>query len=245
MRAFRHPHPSLFWIRSSIFHSGHWIAQPIESAWTRSPDTKVEQYMTVTTRGARRLRPGDRLDRLALTTIAGGRLSLPNGEDLIHVHLLRFAGCPVCTLHVHAFTGRHAEIELAGVRSLLVYPSTRQELARYQPELPFDVVADPERSLFRRLGAESSVRAVLDPRAWGPSAVAIAQAVATAVRERRPIAPRTSKEGSLGLPADLLIAPDGEVVGSKYGAHAADHWTVDEVIAAAAAWRLGSHRLPN
>lgn len=197
--------------------------------------------MTVKTRGGRRLGPGDRVGPLSLVTIAGDRLRLPNGEDLIHVHLLRFAGCPVCTLHVHAFAGRHAEIERAGVRTLLVYPSTRQELARYQPELPFDVVADPERSLFRRMGAESSARALLDPRAWGPSATAIVHAIATATH-RRLTAPLRPNGGSLGLPADLLIAPGGEVVASKYGEHAADHWTVDDVIIEAATWRLGTHR---
>jgi peroxiredoxin len=201
--------------------------------------------MTVISRGGRRLSPGDRLDPLSLLTIAGNRLLVPNGEDLIHVHLLRFAGCPVCTLHVHAFTGRHGEIERAGVRTVLVYPSTRQELARYQAELPFDVVADPERLLFRRMGAESSVRALLDPRAWGPSTTAIVRAIATAARGRRSIAPLRPNGGRLGLPADLLIAPGGEVVASKYGAHAADHWTVDEVIIEAATWRLGAHRPSN
>lgn len=205
----------------------------------------MEQHMTVMTRGGRRLRPGDRLGPLSLVTIAGDRLRLPNGEDLIHVQLLRFAGCPVCSLHVHAFAGRRAEIERAGVRTVLVYPSTEEELARYQPELHFDVVADPAKALFRRFGAESSVRAVLDPRAWGPSAVAIMHTVAGSAREGRPMAPLTPRSGSLDLPADLLIAPDGEVVASKYGEHAADQWTVDEVITAAAAFRHASHRAPN
>ena len=38
------------------------------------------------------------------------------------------------------------------------------------------------------------------------------------------------KNGSFGLPGDFLIASDGHVVASKYGAHAYDQWTVDEVL---------------
>ena len=36
--------------------------------------------------------------------------------------------------------------------------------------------------------------------------------------------------GSLGLPADLLIGSDGRVVATKYGVHADDQWSVDELL---------------
>jgi hypothetical protein len=39
--------------------------------------------------------------------------------------------------------------------------------------------------------------------------------------------------GNLGLPADLLIAGDGRVVAVKYGTHAYDQWSVDELLGAA------------
>jgi hypothetical protein len=39
--------------------------------------------------------------------------------------------------------------------------------------------------------------------------------------------------GSLGLPADFLIAGDGRVLACKYGQHAADHWSVAELLALA------------
>lgn len=38
---------------------------------------------------------------------------------------------------------------------------------------------------------------------------------------------------NLGLPADLLIAADGRVVAAKYGSHAYDQWSVDELLALA------------
>ena len=39
--------------------------------------------------------------------------------------------------------------------------------------------------------------------------------------------------GRLGLPADFLIAPDGRVMAAKYGEHADDQWSVDEMLALA------------
>jgi hypothetical protein len=37
------------------------------------------------------------------------------------------------------------------------------------------------------------------------------------------------------MPADFLIAPDGGVVARKYGEHADDQWSVDEILRLATA----------
>ena len=39
--------------------------------------------------------------------------------------------------------------------------------------------------------------------------------------------------GPLGLPGDFLIAPSGLIIAVKYGTHAYDQWSVDELIALA------------
>ena len=36
--------------------------------------------------------------------------------------------------------------------------------------------------------------------------------------------------GILGLPADFLIAPDGKILAAHYGKHAADQWTMEELL---------------
>ena len=52
--------------------------------------------------------------------------------------------------------------------------------------------------------------------------------------------------GSLGLPADLLIGSDGRVLATKYGVHADDQWSVDELLQLALTKRgisrSGAHR---
>jgi hypothetical protein len=45
----------------------------------------------------------------------------------------------------------------------------------------------------------------------------------------------TPEHGSFGLPGEFLIGSDGRIVASKYGTHAADQWSVDEVLAIARA----------
>jgi hypothetical protein len=40
----------------------------------------------------------------------------------------------------------------------------------------------------------------------------------------------SSGESALGLPADFLIATDGRVRACKYGEHADDQWSVDELL---------------
>jgi len=54
--------------------------------------------------------------------------------------------------------------------------------------------------------------------------------VGAAIRGKEKLSPITPKNGSFGLPGDFLIASDGRVIASKYGEHAYDQWTVDEVL---------------
>ena len=45
----------------------------------------------------------------------------------------------------------------------------------------------------------------------------------------------------LGLPADFLIEPDGRLRAAKYGRHASDHWSVDELLRLARTPAAGHH----
>jgi hypothetical protein len=70
---------------------------------------------------------------------------------------------------------------------------------------------------------------VLDPRAWG--AVVRGGALTLLGRFRAPAARQDG--GHLGLPADFLVDSRGTVIAAKYGAHADDQWSVDELLARA------------
>jgi hypothetical protein len=169
-----------------------------------------------------------------LDTVAGARVPVPHPDRLVHLQFRRFAGCPVCNLHLRSIVNRLGEIEAAGIREVVVFHSSAEALRPYTADLPLDVIADPGRALYRELGVEYGARALLDPRGWPTIARAVARELRAVRRRDRPAPPANPEGGRLGLPADFLIAPDGQVLAAKCGAHVDDQWSVDELLTLAA-----------
>ena len=170
---------------------------------------------------------GKSFPSIAAKNIHGATVSVPDTEGrLTHLQFRRFAGCPVCNLHLQAFIQRNAELSAAGIKEVVVFHSTDAKLLPYQGRFPFDVVGDPKKKLYERYGVETSVWALLHPGAW-PALVK------GYLQKDKPALEGLPGGGPLGLPADFLIAPDGTVKAAHYGKHADDQWSVDEVVAKA------------
>ncbi|WP_322725977.1 peroxiredoxin-like family protein [Streptomyces spongiae] len=174
------------------------------------------------------------MNERSLAAVSGDQVAVPDPDRLIHLQFRRFAGCPVCNLHLRSVTRRHREIEAAGIREVVVFHSPTEELLPHTTDLPFAVVADPTRRLYTEFGVERSPRALLSPRAWLPIAGAVLSGVREVVRGREHLPSTSPHGGRLGLPADFLIAPDGRVLAAKYGEHVYDQWPVDELLDLAA-----------
>ncbi|MGH2968080.1 MAG: peroxiredoxin-like family protein [Solirubrobacteraceae bacterium] len=168
---------------------------------------------------------GDRVPEHSLDGISGEAVRIPDPNGTVHLQFRRFAGCPYCNLHLRSIATRYDEIRAACVREVIVFHSSAADLVSYNEELPFPVIADPDKALYHEFGVEAKARALLNPRAWLP-------AIHGAATKRRPHS-GDHRSGHLGLPADFLIASDGTVLASKYGRHAFDQWTVDELLALA------------
>ncbi len=162
-----------------------------------------------------------------LTTAESLEVEIPDSRNLIHLQFRRFAGCPFCSVHLHSFVRRHDEITKAGIREVVVFRSTAAAVQRHHGDAPFAVVADPGGKLYAEFGVGSGLRAVLSPRA-------LLMALPNVIRmlPTLPGIPPWGK-GALALPADFLIATDGRVLAGKYGTHADDQWSVDELLALA------------
>ncbi|WP_245656460.1 peroxiredoxin-like family protein [Microtetraspora fusca] len=187
--------------------------------------------------GPGRITAGATITQRWWTAVSGEAVPIPDADRLVHLQFRRFAGCPVCNLHLRSVAARHDEIAAAGVREVVVFHSTAETLRPHTAELPFAVVADPGRRLYREFGVESALRALLDPRVWGRVVYGVLRDLGPVLRGRRPAPSLNPEGGRLGLPADFLIAPDGRVVAVKYGDHAYDQWPVDEILALARAER--------
>ena len=211
---------------------------------------------------------GSAFPSLQLSGLDGATIAIPDAGETVHLQLRRFAGCPVCNLHLRSFVRRADDIQpsgdvgadlghrgpaaraggvlgsqryldlrqvarqltTAGVREGIVFHSTPESLRVYEPELPFTIVADPTKQIYRALGVESTARAVLDPRLLIRLPKIFLSAIRGIVSPPHRIPPMLPTGGQLGVPADFLIASDGHVVAAKYGQHAYDQWTVDELL---------------
>jgi peroxiredoxin len=168
-----------------------------------------------------KLRAGAVISARELVTIRSERIQLPDPAGVVHLQFRRYAGCPFCDLHLRSILQRHQELVAAGIREVVVFQSSSAELLAQRGDVPFAVVADPTRRLYAAFGVGSSPRAVLDRSAW--------LAGVRAVTSRCPLLP-ASRQQALGLPADFLVAADGHVLACKYGVHAYDQWSVDDLL---------------
>lgn len=170
---------------------------------------------------------GEVIAPVTLQTLNHGPLELP-GAGLVHLQFRRFAGCPVCNLHLQSFVRGLPLLQAAGVTTVAFFHSSAESMQPFQGDLPFPTVPDLERRWYAHFGVEQSLWAVAHPRVMA----AALRGLFTA-----PSSPFVGEGGQQGLPADFLLDAQGVVRAVKYGAHANDQWEVNDVVALAAAAR--------
>lgn len=176
-----------------------------------------------------RLAVGSVLEPFTLTALDGPVIAVP-GPGRVHLQFRRFAGCPICSLHLRGFAGRHGDIAAAGITEVAFFHSAAEHLRGYQADLPFAVIADPDRVYYRRFGVEKGVRSLADPRALAAAVRGGRQWMAHRGEPDWAGVGESDGTSHLGLPADFLIDTDGTVAAVHYGRHADDQWSVDELL---------------
>ncbi len=169
-----------------------------------------------------RFKPGDIVPARTLESVTGGPVSVPDSNRLVHLQLRRFVDCPICNTHIAEVRRRAREIEAAGIKEVIVFHSSVKSIRSYQKDLPFVLVGDPKKALYKEFGIKASLR-FLSLESLG----AALRGVAHGHFGLR------LWGGPMGLPGDFLIAPSGRIKAAKYGTHAYDQWSVDELIALA------------
>ena len=167
---------------------------------------------------------GTTISKRTLLTTTSEAIQIPDPINIIHLQFRRFAGCPFCSVHLGTIKRRHNEILAAGIREVVMFRSTDAALQRHHADIPFAVIADPTGKLYTEFGVGFGLRALLSPRA-------LFMALPNVVRllPKLPGIPSGLK-GTLGLPADFLISSEGRVLACKYGSHADDQWSVDDLL---------------
>jgi len=167
---------------------------------------------------------GDFVSPRKIESVASGTVPLPHPNRLTHLQFRRFAGCPICHLHLQTFIRRWSELEEGEIEEVAVFHSSRQVMLDHHADAPFPLIADPEKALYKVFGVEKSLASVLHPSAM--------LSALQGLLAHGPALPG-KWQSPLGLPADFLIRSDGQIVALKCGSHAYDQWSVDEVLAKA------------
>jgi len=172
-----------------------------------------------------KVKAGETIQAMTLINIHDREVVIPDAKTRwVHLQFRRFAGCPICNLHMQHVLSRYPDIEAAGIKEVVIFHSPKESLLPFQGNFPFDVIADPEKKLYEQFGVGTSIFAILDVGVWP----AIAKGIS---KENKPTG--DPENGALGLPADFLINNEGKVIASHYGKHAYDQWNVDELLALA------------
>jgi peroxiredoxin len=153
-------------------------------------------------------------------TVSGKELNVPDSGSLTHLQFRRFVGCPICNTHIGQMIKRAEEIKSAGIQEVIFFHSREEEMRPLQQGVPFDLVADAEKVYYKEFGVETSLAYFLNHKT-------LVAAVRGILRGNLTL---RMTGGPLGLPAEFLIEPDGQVRAAKYGRHAYDQWSVDELL---------------
>lgn len=155
------------------------------------------------------------------------RLSEYWRQSLTAFVFVRHLGCIFCREQVKDLRAHASQIAAAGIQVVLVTPASTQRNAAFARDLdlPFPILADPERRAYAAFGfAEGTVGQLLSPRVAARSVEALLHG---AVPGRR-------IGNSRQLPGAVIVDRDGRVRYRKVARDAADHLTTADLLAEAA-----------
>lgn len=168
-----------------------------------------------------KIKVGDKVPELVLTSIAERIIKIPDPNRVTHLQFRRFSGCPICNLHLHQFIQNHHKLTESNIQEVALFHSSQQEMLQHQANAPFALIADPDKKLYKQFNVEKSFLSIFHPKA-------MLTAIHSMIKLGFKLPPFS--ENKLGLPADFLIDSSGTVLAVKYGRHADDQWSVDDVI---------------
>jgi len=165
-----------------------------------------------------RLQAGEPAKPFEVTDIIGNPIRLQDyaGQKLM-LSFYRYASCPLCNLRVHQLAMRQDEFKNKEMNLLAFFQSPQASIARYvgRQDVPFPMVADPERKVYGQYGVESS---------WAGFFIAGVTKLPHLIRASLKGFFPGKMEGQTALvPADFLIGPDLKIEVAYYGNDIGDH----------------------
>ncbi len=172
---------------------------------------------------SRRLQTGDRAPSFAAQSLNGHDIDLESyrGRKLL-LSFFRYGACPLCNLRMTFLIDAYPRWKANGMDVIAVFESPAERLLETvasQP-IPFPVIPDPDRILYRQYGVTASWLGYL----VGAFRIrSFRKAFQKGFRIRK-------GEGAIAqLPAEFLIGPELTIERAYYGKDIGDHLPLDEI----------------
>lgn len=134
----------------------------------------------------------------------------------------RYASCPFCNLRFNALTQKQAQWQAKGLVTLAVFQSPKASILEYagKEPSPIQIIANPERDLYRLYGVEGSWKGFLTGALQlGTFAKALKQGHLPG-----------KIEGDMNMvPADFVLDENGQILLAYYGKDISDHLDIAEI----------------
>lgn len=170
-----------------------------------------------------KLTTGDIAPTFMLTDFTGNTVSLLKyKKKKVLLSFFRGASCPFCNLRVHELIKKHSEFENAGLEIITFFTADANEIQQYAgKQFPsFSVIPDPNLSVYKKYGIESSVAGMFKAMLRAETMIKIMTGGFFNLNSMadKPI-----------LPADFLIDENGKIYQAYYGKDYGDHINLNQV----------------
>jgi peroxiredoxin len=172
---------------------------------------------------------GDQAPSFAAPTVYGDNFelsgALEKGEK-VFLAFHRYATCPICNFSLRQFEKGYQELLDKGIRYVPIFHSNIESMQEAYPEKPaFEIISDPEMTLYKDYGLNPSISAFFHPKAILDAGKALNSIFQPGYKFK--LAPENS---FLTKPADFLINEDGKILYARYGASVGDSTSFQETL---------------
>lgn len=181
-----------------------------------------------------RLRTGENAPDFQVQNMEGVRVTLSTPrKKLLMLSFFRYASCPLCNLRVHELIKNH-DLFRERVDVVAIFQSPAEKIRQYvgKQDIPFAIIPDPDKELYRLYRVESSWLGFL--KAWSVTIHKVFDAV---IAHR--FLPGSVENELHRIPADFIIAPDNRILRSYYGKDIGDHLPLSEILKEAESYETG------
>lgn len=169
-----------------------------------------------------RIREGQKAIDFTVTDIFGNEIMLHNfSEQRVLLSFFRYASCPLCNLRVKQLNEIFPILKSKGLKILAFFESPKESTLKYvgKQDLPFTVIADPDRLIYKLYSVEKSILGYI----LGGLSFKMFKALRLGYKIRDIEGQRTL------LPADFLI-DNFTIKRAYYSKRISDHLPIEELI---------------